>query len=123
MRRFYAICLAAAVTVIVGSLALAAPTPRYVFTDLGSIPNSGMSEAAAINDRGQVVINAGTGGAAREFCDGSPRYGQAFVWTPNKPNGTTGKFWDMGVILPWLMQPPRPYRERQERIRNPDGSA
>lgn len=85
MRRFCPICLAAAVTVIVGSLALAKPVQHYTFTDLGAIPNVNYSEAVAINNSGQVIVNA---------------YGTSFVWTPNKPNGTAGTFWNMGTIIP-----------------------
>jgi uncharacterized membrane protein len=52
----------------------------YVFTDLG------YGQAVAINNLGQVIVQA------------SER--KSFVWIPSSPNGTSGTFWDMGLVLP-----------------------
>jgi len=67
--------------------AAAATRPRYVFTDLGTAPGVTWSEAAAINNQGQVAIRTQTKDGRRSS-----------VWLPDKPNGTTGKFQDLGLI-------------------------
>ena len=55
--------------------------------DLGTLVQGGVSEAAAVNDNGQVV-GWGTSGGGEH----------AFLWTPTAPNATTGAMTDLGTL-------------------------
>jgi probable HAF family extracellular repeat protein len=57
-------------------------------TALGTLEGFGTSHALAINDFGQVVGYSTVAG----FDD------HAFLWTPDRPNGTTGTMVDLGVL-------------------------
>src|SRR2546428_533995 len=63
--------------------------------DLGSLPGGSASRAFGINDRGQVVgcsyISSST-----TFCDLFS--GDAFLWTPDVQNGTTGTMIGLGAL-------------------------
>lgn len=88
MKIFPRLCLIATCLFVCQALCGAAATrPRYVLTDLGTAPGATWSGSVAINNRGQVAIQI-------ESKDG-PR---SSVWLPDKPNGTTGKYQDLGLI-------------------------
>ena len=57
-------------------------------TELGTLVGYGNSQALAINDSGQIVGSSTVEG----FED------HAFLWTPARPNGTTGEMVDLGVL-------------------------
>jgi len=60
-------------------------------TDLGALPGSSGSQAYGINNAGEVV-----GCSYTSFCD--PTSTDAFLWTPDVPNGTTGNMIDLGTL-------------------------
>jgi probable HAF family extracellular repeat protein len=61
---------------------------RGTMVDLGALPGRPHTDATAISPNGLVV-----GGALD-----ADYYGRAFLWTPNHPNGTTGRM----RLLPFL---------------------
>ena len=64
-----------------------ASTPVYSIYDLGTLGGT-WSEATSINASGQVVGNSTTSGGAHD----------AFLWTPDTANGSTGSMIDLGKL-------------------------
>lgn len=58
-------------------------------TDLGDLPDGGVSHGYSINSHGEVV------GTSR----GMNNSRRAFVWTPTTPNSTTGVMFDLNALL------------------------
>jgi probable HAF family extracellular repeat protein len=65
--------------------------PRYIFTDLGRLPD-GPNEVipSRINQSGQVTGYSGANFTANGY--------HGFLWTPNVPNGATGNMIDLGDL-------------------------
>jgi len=99
---------------VVAALALLAQqahSQTYMITDLGTLGGSN-SQARGINDFGQVVGTAKNGASytlQECFYDSECRHSwccseipyqtqRAFLWTPTRPNGTTGTMTDLGTL-------------------------
>lgn len=87
VKRTSLLWLVIAIALNGGVPVLAHAAQRYVFTDLGKAAGNSDSRAVRINNLGQVIVR--TNGEQRSF-----------VWIPNKPNGTNGRFWDLGLVPP-----------------------
>ncbi len=66
-------------------------TPRYVFTDLGVLPPGLNSQARTLNARGQVAGLADVSAIKKALF-------HAVLWTPTRPNGTSGSMIDLGTL-------------------------
>ena len=100
LASFFASCtvaaLSAAAPAVTAQAVLAHPAtgghmPRYVFTDLGVLPPGLHSQARALSDRGQVVGLA-------DISAGQKAVFHAVLWTPARPNGTSGSMIDLGTL-------------------------
>ncbi len=68
----------------------------WVITDLGTLPGFLSSAAFGVNNVGQV-----TGSTSTDTGVGSGNI-HGFLWTPDRPNGLTGAFTDLGVATSGL---------------------
>jgi probable HAF family extracellular repeat protein len=72
-----------------------AQTPRYVVTDLGDLPGgSDSTRGYGLNNLGQIVGGSRTTNPA----GGTSGLQHPFLWTPSRPNGTTGSMIDLGTF-------------------------